>query len=99
MMPRTQPQLPDWGFVALGVAIIAVLVANIVDIGRGREGLKLQRASQERDIAAAKRAETQLYALARGTRLLADGGNANAVTIVGLLRQNGISIDASAPTK
>jgi hypothetical protein len=90
---------PDWGFVALGLAVIAVLVANVVDIQRTATAINGESVTLGKTIAASRKAETQFYALARGTKMLADKGNANAAAVASVLQQNGISVDMAVPGK
>lgn len=91
------PQSPSIGVLCTAAAVVLVLGSNLVDIGRFHDALTGTNAKQTSSIEAAARAESQLDALAKGTRALADGGNPNAQAILGVLRQNGVQINAAAP--
>ncbi|MBS0479359.1 MAG: hypothetical protein JSR79_08680 [Proteobacteria bacterium] len=86
-----------------GAAICAILTAltltlvlgsNLRDIWAAQDGLGKSIAQQEAALKANQTVETQLEKLAAGTQKLADQGNPNAQRIVGLLKQNGITINA-----
>lgn len=89
--PRT-----DIGVICTAAALVLLLVSSLVDIGRFHTSLTAAKAQQAVAIETSSRAEKQLDALAKGTQALADGGNANARAILGVLRANGVQVNANA---
>lgn len=76
------------------VALILVLGSNLRDMWMAQDGLNKSIAQQEAVLKANQTVEAQLEKLASGTQKLADQGNPNAQRIVGVLKQNGITISA-----
>jgi len=76
------------------VALILVLGSNLRDLWTAQDGLGKSIAQQEAALKANQTVEAQLEKLAAGTQRLADQGNPNAQRIVGVLKQNGITINA-----
>ncbi len=76
------------------MGLILVLGSNLSDLWAAREALGKSIAQQETALKANQTVETQLEKLAAGTQKLADQGNPNAQRIVGVLKQNGITITA-----
>ena len=76
------------------MALILVLGSNLGDLWAARAGLDKSIAQQEAALKANKTVEAQLEKLAAGTQKLADQGNPNAQRIIGVLKQNGITITA-----
>lgn len=76
------------------LALCAVLGSTIADLYRAREGLARARVEQEQALEVAPRVERQLDALATGTRRLAEEGNPNARRVLGVLRANGVNVNA-----
>jgi hypothetical protein len=83
---------PDWGFVGIAVALIAVLAMNVVEQRRSAGAIEAVRAAQRTQLATARIGEAQLNALAKGTRALAVEGNDSAREIMKVLNQNGIHV-------
>jgi len=84
------------GVICTAAALVLLLTSSLVDIGRFHTALTAAKTEQTAAVATSARAEAQLDALAKGTQALADGGNANARAILGVLRANGIQINAAA---
>ena len=84
------------GVICTAAALVLLLASSLVDIGRFHTALTAAKTEQTAAVATSARAEAQLDALAKGTQALADGGNANARAILGVLGANGIQINASA---
>jgi DNA-binding phage protein len=82
--------------ICTAAALVLMLGSNLVDIGRVHDALLKTRGQQQVNLGVSKRAETQLDALAKGTKALADAGNPNARAILGVLKQNGIQVNAEA---
>ena len=78
----------------MAAALILVLGSNVRDLWAARDGLAKSIAQQAAALKANQTVEAQLEKLAAGTQRLADRGNPNAQRIVGLLKQNGITINA-----
>lgn len=76
------------------MGLILVLGSNLSDQWAARESLGKSIAQQEAALKANQTLEAQLEKLAAGTQKLADQGNPNAQKIVGVLKQNGITINA-----
>jgi hypothetical protein len=64
--------------ICTAAALVLMLGSNLVDIGRVHDALLKARGQQQVNLEVSKRAETQLDALAKGTKALADAGNPNA---------------------
>lgn len=90
------PQRASIGILGTAAAVVLLLGSNLVDIGRFHEALTKAQVQQQINLETATRAETQLDALAKGTQALANAGNPNASAILGVLRQNGIQVNAGA---
>lgn len=91
----TQPQA-GIGILCTAAAVVLFLGSSLVDIGRFHTALSEAQVQQQINLETATRAEAQLDALAKGTQSLADAGNPNARAILGVLRQNGIQVNAGA---
>lgn len=91
-----QALIAQLGPICTAAAVVIVLSSNLVDIGRFHDALGKTREQQQISLQAAAKVEIQLDALAKGTKALADNGNPNARAILGVLRQNGIQINATA---
>ena len=91
------PSVPNLGIICTAAAAVLVFGSNLVDISRFHDALSKTQAQQQIDLQTVGRAEKQLDALAKGTKALADAGNPNARAILGVLRQNGVQINAAAP--
>lgn len=76
------------------LALVLVLGSNLRDIWAAQDTLTKSIAQQETALKANQQVEAQLEKLAAGTQKLADQGNPNAQRIVGVLQQNGITINA-----
>lgn len=76
------------------LALVLVLGSNLRDIWAAQDNLTKSIAQQEAALKANQTVEAQLEKLAAGTQKLADQGNPNAQRIVGVLQQNGITINA-----
>lgn len=98
MTVETNPAPPaaNLGILCTAAAVVLVLGSNLVDISRFHTALTKAQVQQQISLEAATRAETQLDALAKGTQALAEAGNPNARAILGVLRQNGIQVNAGA---
>ena len=94
MLSRLREQGAAIGVILTTVALILVLGSNLRDLWAARDGLGTSIAQQEAALKANQTVETQLEKLAAGTQKLADQGNPNAQRIVGVLKQNGITINA-----
>jgi len=77
------------------ISLCIVLGANLALSRQAHAALETVVANQTVVLGNAARAETQLDALAKGTQLLAKGGNANAAKIVATLQANGVHITSS----
>lgn len=76
------------------LALILVLGSNLRDLWAAQEGFRKSIGQQETALKSNKAVEEQLEKLAAGTQRLADQGNPNAQRIIGVLKQNGITINA-----
>lgn len=85
----------DLGILCTAAAVVLVLASNLVDISRFHEALTKAQAQQQINLQTVTRAEAQLDALAKGTQALAAAGNPNAQAILGVLRQNGVQVNAA----
>lgn len=92
----TRPLTASIGFLCTATAVVLLLGSNLVDIGRFHDALTKAQTQQEANLATVTRAEAQLDSLAKGTQALAEAGNPNAQAILGVLRQNGVQINAAA---
>lgn len=98
-MNEANPVTPNHasiGVLCTAAAVVLLLGSNLVDISRFYTALSDAQVQQQINLETATRAETQLDALAKGTQALADAGNPNARAILGVLRQNGIRVNAGA---
>ncbi len=95
--PMTPPTA-NLGVLCTAAAVILVLGSNLIDIGRFHQTMTRTRAQQQISLDNTGRAEKQLDSLAKGTKSLADAGNANAQAILNVLRQNGVQVNTGAPT-
>lgn len=95
---RLSPSSASIGVLCTAAAVVLVLGSNLVDIGRFHDAMTKTQVQQQVNLESASRAENQLDALAKGTKALADGGNPNAQAILGVLRQNGVQINAAVST-
>ena len=86
------------GILCTAAAVVIILASNLVDIGRFHEALGKTQTQQQINLQTAGRAEKQLDALAKGTKALADAGNPNAQAVLGVLRQNGVEVNAAPPS-
>jgi hypothetical protein len=85
------------GIICTAAAVALVLGSNLVDISQVHEVFSKAKVQQQISLQGASRAESQLDALAKGTKALADAGNPNAKEILVVLRQNGVQINAGPP--
>lgn len=76
----------------VSLALIAILSSNLVDLLAARD--VMQKSIEQQNVVLSKdsKLESQLNALASGTKQLAMSGNAEAQRIVAVLEQNGVNI-------
>ncbi|MER2519881.1 MAG: hypothetical protein ABTQ34_04235 [Bdellovibrionales bacterium] len=74
-------------------AVLGLLAFNTVQIVQGHGALKQVISQQDKPLEEAKKIESQLTALALGTKKLADAGNGNAQGIVEAMQKAGITIN------
>jgi hypothetical protein len=86
----------SWAVIAIALALCLVLGSSLLDLQRANAALTNVDKQQTAAVAASHKSEDQLNALARGTRQLADGGNANAQAVVATLQRNGVHINPNA---
>jgi hypothetical protein len=98
-LTHTSPPAASLGILCTAAAVVVVLGSNLIDIGRFHDSLSKMRTQQQINIEAVGKAENQLDALAKGTKALADAGNPNARAILEVLRQNGVQVNAAAPSQ
>lgn len=77
----------------VSAAVLGLLAFNAFQIVQSHEALKLVISQQDKPIEESKKIETQLSALALGTKRLADAGNSNAQGIVEAMQKSGITIN------
>ncbi len=73
-------------------ALCLFLASNLIDLGRTHSDLERIGKQQAVAIASDAKVQSQLDGLAKGTQQLALAGNANALKIIAILRQNGVNI-------
>ena len=80
-------------FKLVAAAVIITLGANMLELHRTNADLTDALTGQKAVLSGGQTVETQLNALAKGTRQLADAGNANAKRVVETLQANGVKIN------
>ena len=80
----------------ISAVLFASLLFQTVQITRDRDALKTFITQQDKPLEESHKVQSQLTALALGTKKLADGGDKSAAAIISRMQQLGISVGGEA---